>query len=81
MSVSPGYGGQKFIESSLEKSKKLKLIREKMKLNFEIEMDGGIKTENIAQISQAGVDVFVVGSGIFCSSNYKLSVSELRSNY
>ncbi|MBF0492111.1 MAG: ribulose-phosphate 3-epimerase [Deltaproteobacteria bacterium] len=78
MSVNPGFGGQSFIPSALEKAKKLKAWREEKKLNFLIEMDGGIKTQNIAEISKAGVDVFVVGSGIFETANYSATISELK---
>lgn len=78
MSVNPGFGGQSFIPSVLEKAKKLSEIRKEKKLNFLIEMDGGIKPQNISEISQAGVDVFVVGSGIFETSDYSATIRELK---
>ena len=78
MSVSPGFGGQGFIPASLEKVRKLKEIREKQNLSFLIEIDGGIKTENIAEVSKAGTDVFVVGSGIFKTPNYSKTIQEMK---
>ncbi len=78
MSVNPGFGGQSFIPSVLEKAKKLSEMRKEKKLNFLIEMDGGIKPQNISEISQAGVDVFVVGSGIFETSDYSATIRELK---
>ncbi len=78
MSVSPGFGGQGFIPASLEKVRKLKEIREKQNLSFLIEIDGGIKTENIAEASQAGTDVFVVGSGIFKTPSYATTIREMK---
>jgi ribulose-phosphate 3-epimerase len=78
MSVNPGFGGQTFIPSVLKKAQDLKKIREEHSLNFQIEMDGGIKVENISQVSEAGVDVFVVGSGIFSTPNYKKTLDQLK---
>ncbi|SNR83621.1 ribulose-phosphate 3-epimerase [Desulfurobacterium atlanticum] len=65
MSVNPGFGGQKFIPQTISKVKKLNAIREKMKLDFLIEIDGGIKIENVKQVIDAGVDVVVAGSAVF----------------
>src|SRR5262245_3069539 len=80
MSVNPGFGGQFLIPAVLRKVTELKKIREDHKLKFLIEMDGGIKAENIAQVSQAGVDVFVVGSGIFQTKDYSSTLSLLKKN-
>lgn len=65
MSVTPGFGGQKFIESSLEKVRELVSLREVHKHNYVIEMDGGINGENIARAVNAGCDVVVMGSAVF----------------
>ncbi len=65
MTVSPGFGGQKFITSMLDKIKKLKNMVSQKNLNLLIEVDGGVKDNNIKQLKLAGVDVFVAGSFIF----------------
>lgn len=78
MSVHPGFGGQKFIPASLEKVKKLNQIRKKNGLHFLIEIDGGINADTITSASTAGCDVFVAGSAIFKSKNYKKTIQELR---
>ncbi len=69
MSVSPGYGGQKFIPSVFDKIVKLNEIREKRDLNFLIEVDGGIDDTKIVSLKKAGVDIFVAGSYIFKAKN------------
>ena len=65
MSVNPGFGGQKFMPEVLEKIKKLKEIREKENLNFDIEIDGGINFENCSKAKDAGANILVSGSTIF----------------
>jgi ribulose-phosphate 3-epimerase len=65
MSVNPGFGGQKFLPSSLDKVRRLKQIREQRRLGFRIEIDGGITQHNVAAAVQAGVDIIVAGSSIF----------------
>ncbi|MBI3534301.1 MAG: ribulose-phosphate 3-epimerase [Deltaproteobacteria bacterium] len=77
MSVHPGFGGQKFIKSSLKKVRQLVKFRKGK--SFLIEIDGGIQIDNIAQAKQAGCDVFVAGSAIFSEKNYKKSIQKLRS--
>ena len=69
MSVNPGFGGQKFIPEVLEKVKKLKQLRTDGKLNFDIEIDGGIDFENSKSAIEAGVDILVSGTTIFKSNN------------
>jgi len=69
MSVNPGFGGQKFIERSVERLKKLRQMVSNINPNILIEIDGGIKEENIEQVALAGADVFVIGSGIFSYEN------------
>jgi len=78
MSVHPGFGGQSFIPSILKKVERLKEIVMKNRYSVEIEVDGGIKIENIGQVSRAGGDIFVVGTGIFKTKNYKETIRKLR---
>lgn len=65
MSVHPGFGGQKFIGSTLEKVRWLKETRENNKFNYKIEIDGGVNKDNIAEIAESGVDVIVAGTAVF----------------
>ncbi len=65
MSVNPGFGGQKYIESCLDKVKELDKIRKDLNLKFEIEIDGGINLDNISTVIEAGVDIAVAGSAVF----------------
>lgn len=81
MSVNPGFGGQSLIPSVLRKAQELAELRAKLGLHFLIEMDGGIKTSNIREVSEAGVDVFVVGSGIFSEKNYAEAIANLKKNF
>ena len=69
MSVNPGFGGQKFMPEVLKKIEELKIIREKNKLNFDIEIDGGINFENSKTAIQAGANILVSGTTIFKSNN------------
>ena len=78
MSVNPGFGGQKFIENSLDKVRKLRKMIQDQGLSTLIEIDGGVKEKNIKSISSAGVDVFVAGSAIFKSSDYKKTIDRFR---
>ena len=75
LSVNPGYGGQKFIDDSLNKVKLLKEYKIKNNLNYEIEVDGGINTNNIKKIES---DIIVIGSGITNSNNYKDQVLKIK---
>jgi ribulose-phosphate 3-epimerase len=77
MSVNPGFGGQAFIEPSLEKVKRLSDLRGKR--HYLIEIDGGINRDTIARARQAGVDVFVAGSAIFAAKDRAAAIQELRS--
>ena len=65
MSVEPGFGGQKFMPEVLEKTKKIKEIIDKKKLNIDIEIDGGINFENCNLVKEAGANIIVSGSTIF----------------
>jgi ribulose-phosphate 3-epimerase len=78
MSVNPGFGGQRFIQSSLEKVRAAAAMRADRGLEFLIEVDGGVKTGNVGRISQAGADVFVVGTGVFATDDYEKTIAELR---
>ena len=69
MSVNPGFGGQKFMPEVLKKIEELKIIQEKNKLNFDIEIDGGINFENSKTAIQAGANILVSGTTIFKSNN------------
>lgn len=78
MSVEPGFGGQKFIESALGKIRELKTYREKHGLNFEIEVDGGVDSSNIEKIKEAGADIVVAGSYIFNQTDRKAAIDSLK---
>ncbi len=78
MSVNPGYGGQKFIENSLEKIKKCKEMVNNSNRNIEIEVDGGIGIENIKKIKEAGANIFVAGSAIFNSNSYEEAIKKMK---
>jgi len=78
MSVNPGFGGQKFIPSTLNKISQLKNLFKENGLEIPIEIDGGIKIDNIKEISSAGADIFVSGTGIFKTENYKETITEMR---
>lgn len=79
MSVNPGFGGQAFIPSSLDKIRALKQMINDRGLSTLIEVDGGVNSKTIAEISQAGADVFVAGSAIFGSDNYQQTINMFRS--
>ena len=78
MSVNPGFGGQSFIPSTLKKIEQLRKIINRNHYSLEIEVDGGIKIENIREVSRAGGNIFVVGTGIFKTINYEETVRKLR---
>ncbi len=78
MSVNPGFGGQEFIESSIEKVKKIKGMILKYSPHVKIQVDGGVNNKNIAQLKDAGCDIVVAGSYIFGSDNYKAAIDSLR---
>ena len=78
MSVNPGFGGQSFIPSTLKKILRLRKIIDKNQYPLEIEVDGGIKVENIREFSSAGGDIFVVGTGIFKTNDYEETIRKLR---
>jgi len=79
MSVNPGFGGQKFIESSLEKLRQARQMIDASGREIRLEIDGGVKTDNIGEIAAAGADTFVAGSAIFGSDNYAATIAEMKS--
>nr|WP_203434356.1 ribulose-phosphate 3-epimerase [Nitrosococcus halophilus] len=78
MSVNPGFGGQKFIPSALDKLQEVRRIIDASSHPIRLEIDGGVKVDNIRQIAAAGADTFVAGSAIFQSENYKATIGEMR---
>lgn len=78
MSVNPGFGGQAFIPSCLPKIEALRKEIDRRGLNIELEVDGGVKPSNIANIAGAGADVFVAGSAVFGTPDYQDTITELR---
>jgi len=78
MSVNPGFGGQSFIPSTLKKIERLRRIVDQNRYPLEIEVDGGVKVENIKGVSVAGGDIFVVGTGIFKTEDYEETIKRLR---
>ena len=80
MSVNPGFGGQSYIPVVTEKIKELKALIDKMNLDIDIEVDGGVKPSNIAEVVNAGANVIVAGSAIFNAGNIDEAVKSLREN-
>jgi ribulose-phosphate 3-epimerase len=78
MSVNPGFGGQRFISTSVDKVRRLRRMIEARKLQTRIEIDGGIDLENIASVVAAGAEIIVAGSAIFGSANPEAAVRGLR---
>lgn len=78
MSVNPGFGGQSFIPSALDKLRQVRKRIDDSGLNIRLEIDGGVKTDNIRAIKAAGADTFVAGSAIFGKPNYKQIIDEMR---
>ena len=79
MSVNPGFGGQSFIHSSLDKIAQVRKMIDDSGNDIRLEVDGGINKETIGLASEAGADTFVAGSAIFNTENYEQTISELRS--
>ena len=78
MSVNPGFGGQKFIESTYDKIIEVKEMIDAVNPDIRLEVDGGINLDNIGKVAACGVDTFVAGSAIFNSDNYKKTISQMR---
>ncbi len=78
MSVNPGFSGQRFIPSAMEKIREARRMLDKIGSRAYLEVDGGIKLDNIAGVASAGADMFVSGSGIFGTGDYKKTIGEMR---
>lgn len=78
MSVNPGFGGQKFIPATLAKLREARKLIDDSKFPIRLEIDGGVKVDNIREIAEAGADTFVAGSAIFNTPDYKTTVAAMR---
>ena len=78
MSVMPGQAAQQFIPSTLDKIRQTRELLDQHTTSVRLEVDGGIKTENIAEVKAAGADTFVSGSAIFGSDDYPSTIAEMR---
>jgi ribulose-phosphate 3-epimerase len=78
MSVNPGFGGQSFIPSALKKVEQARRIIEASGRDIRLEVDGGIKIDNIRDVANAGADTFVAGSAIFNTPDYKAVIDAMR---
>jgi ribulose-phosphate 3-epimerase len=78
MSVNPGFGGQSFIEGVLEKIRKLRSMATDLNPDLLLEVDGGIKTDNVAKVREAGIDLFVAGSAIFNHDSYNDIIGQFK---
>ncbi len=78
MSVNPGFGGQQFIPSVLDKVRAVRKLIDARGLSIRLEIDGGVKVDNIGEIARAGADMFVAGSAIFGSSDYQQTIAAMR---
>lgn len=78
MSVNPGFGGQSFIQSTLRKLPEVRRLIDESGRDIRLEVDGGIKVDNIGEIAAAGADTFVSGSGIFGTPDYRATVTAMR---
>ena len=80
MSVNPGFGGQKFIPAALDKLREARKIIDQSGLDIRLEIDGGVKVDNIGEIAAAGADTFVAGSAIFGSDDYATTIAAMKEN-
>jgi ribulose-phosphate 3-epimerase len=78
MSVNPGFGGQKFIPDVLDKVRAVRKLIDASGKQIRLEVDGGVKVDNIAEIARAGADMFVAGSAIFGAKDYQATISAMR---
>ncbi len=79
MSVNPGFGGQKFIPSALDKLRQARRMIDDSGFEIRLEIDGGVKVDNIGEIAAAGADTFVAGSAIFGSEDYTATIAAMKS--
>ncbi|OEU73670.1 MAG: ribulose-phosphate 3-epimerase, partial [Desulfuromonadales bacterium C00003093] len=80
MTVNPGFGGQSFIRNCLPKIAELRRQIDALGLPIELEVDGGVKVDNIEEIAAAGADVFVAGSAVFGAADYAMAITQLKNN-
>ena len=80
MSVNPGFGGQRFIEATIDKLRQARQLIDASGLPIRLEVDGGVKVDNIGRIAAAGADTFVAGSAIFGSNDYAATIAAMRGN-
>ncbi|GAB2638095.1 ribulose-phosphate 3-epimerase [Vibrio panuliri] len=78
MSVNPGFGGQSFIPNTLDKLRAVRKMIDESGRDIRLEIDGGVKVDNIREIAEAGADMFVAGSAIFSQPDYKQVIDEMR---
>ncbi|EDY85756.1 ribulose-phosphate 3-epimerase [gamma proteobacterium HTCC5015] len=78
MSVNPGYGGQSFIPGTLDKLREARALIDESGRDIRLEIDGGVKTDNIREIAEAGADTFVAGSAIFNAPSYEEAIAQMR---
>ena len=78
MSVNPGFGGQSFIPHTLEKLRQVRKLIDASGRDIRLQVDGGVKTDNIKEIAEAGADMFVAGSAIFNQPDYKAVIDDMR---
>ena len=78
MSVNPGFGGQSFIPETLNKLREARKLIDDSGYDIRLEIDGGVKVNNIAEIAEAGADMFVAGSAIFNTEDYKATIDQMR---
>ena len=78
MSVNPGFGGQKFIPSMMDKIRATRALLDELPNKIRLQIDGGITVDNIGEVAKAGVDTFVSGSAIFSSNNYKQTIKAMK---
>ena len=79
MSVNPGFGGQSFLPSALDKLRQARQLVDASGFDIRVQIDGGVKVDNIQEIARAGADTFVAGSAIFAASDYSEVIAEMRS--
>jgi ribulose-phosphate 3-epimerase len=78
MSVNPGFGGQSFIPHTLEKCRQVRKLIDASGRDIRLEIDGGVKIDNILEVAEAGADTFVAGSAIFSTDDYKATIDAMR---
>lgn len=78
MSVNPGFGGQSFIPETLKKTREVRKMIDESGYDIRLEIDGGVKIDNIREIAEAGADTFVAGSAIFNTEDYKATIDQMR---